>query len=343
VAKPMTTETQEGVKEMRVQEALREALRYEMTRDKRVFVMGEDVALFGGAYGVTRGLLQEFGQDRVLDTPISEAAMVGLAVGAAINGMRPVVEIQFCDLLPLAMDQLVTHAARYHYMTGGRINVPMVVRNKFATRPGGGPSHSSCNHGAFIHFPGLKIIMPTTPADAKGLLLSAIRDPNPVLCFESHHLYGQRGSVPEGDYTVPIGKAVIRREGKDLTIVTCGGMVLKADSAADILKERGIDIEIIDLRSLAPLDQETILSSVAKTQRALVLDEGPMIGGLSAEIAALIQENLFSDLKGPVIRIGAQPIPPPHSPPLVEAMIPDVEKVVSAVMRLAEGRKRPHE
>jgi len=343
VAKPMTTETQEGVKEMRVQEALREALRYEMTRDKRVFVMGEDVALFGGAYGVTRGLLQEFGQDRVLDTPISEAAMVGLAVGAAINGMRPVVEIQFCDLLPLAMDQLVTHAARYHYMTGGRINVPMVVRNKFATRPGGGPSHSSCNHGAFIHFPGLKIIMPTTPADAKGLLLSAIRDPNPVLCFESHHLYGQRGSVPEGDYTVPIGKAVIRREGKDLTIVTCGGMVLKADSAADILKERGIDIEIIDLRSLAPLDQETILSSVAKTQRALVLDEGPMIGGLSAEIAALIQENLFSDLKGPVIRIGAQPIPPPHSPPLVEAMIPDVEQVVSAVMRLAEGRKRPHE
>ena len=343
MAKPMTTETQEGVKEMRVQEALREALRYEMTRDKRVFVMGEDVALFGGAYGVTRGLLQEFGQDRVLDTPISEAAMVGLAVGAAINGMRPVVEIQFCDLLPLAMDQLVTHAARYHYMTGGRINVPMVVRNKFATRPGGGPSHSSCNHGAFIHFPGLKIIMPTTPADAKGLLLSAIRDPNPVLCFESHHLYGQRGSVPEGDYTVPIGKAVIRREGKDLTIVTCGGMVLKADSAADILKERGIDIEIIDLRSLAPLDQETILSSVAKTQRALVLDEGPMIGGLSAEIAALIQENLFSDLKGPVIRIGAQPIPPPHSPPLVEAMIPDVDQVVSAVMRLAEGGKRPHE
>ena len=340
MAKPMTTETQEGVKEMRVQEALREALRYEMTRDKRVFVMGEDVALFGGAYGVTRGLLQEFGQDRVLDTPISEAAMVGLAVGAAINGMRPVVEIQFCDLLPLAMDQLVTHAARYHYMTGGRINVPMVVRNKFATRPGGGPSHSSCNHGAFIHFPGLKIIMPTTPADAKGLLLSAIRDPNPVLCFESHHLYGQRGSVPEGDYTVPIGKAVIRREGKDLTIVTCGGMVLKADSAADILKERGIDIEIIDLRSLAPLDQETILSSVAKTQRALVLDEGPMIGGLSAEIAALIQENLFSDLKGPVIRIGAQPIPPPHSPPLVEAMIPDVDQVVSAVMRLAEGGKR---
>jgi pyruvate dehydrogenase E1 component beta subunit len=336
----MTAETQGALKEMRVQEALREALRYEMTRDKRVFVMGEDVALFGGAYGVTRGLLQEFGQDRVLDTPISEAGMVGLAVGAAINGMRPIVEIQFCDLLPLAMDQLASLAARYHYMTGGRISVPIVVRTKFATRPGGGPSHSSCNHGAFIHFPGLKIIMPTTPADAKGLLLSAIRDPNPVLCFESHHLYGQRGSVPEGDYTVPIGKATVRREGKDLTIVTCGGMVLKADAAADQLKEKGIAIEIIDLRSLAPLDQETILSSVAKTQRALVLDEGPMIGGLSAEIAALIQENLFSDLKGPVIRIGAQPIPPPHSPPLVEAMIPDVEQVVSAVMRLAEGGKR---
>jgi acetoin:2,6-dichlorophenolindophenol oxidoreductase subunit beta len=339
MAKPVVVESQGAVREMRVQEALREALRLEMARDSRVFVMGEDVALFSGAYGVTRGLLQKFGERRVLDTPISEAAMVGLAVGAAINGMRPVVEIQFCDLLPLAMDQLASHAARYHYMTGGRINVPMVVRNKFATRAGGGPSHSSCNHGAFIHFPGLKIIMPTTPADAKGLLLSAIRDPNPVLCFESHHLYGQRGPVPEGDYTVPIGIAAVRKEGKDLSIVTCGGMVLIADSAAEFLKDKGIDVEIVDLRSLAPLDKETILNSVAKTRRAIVLDEGPMIGGVSAEIAALIQENLFSDLKGPVIRIAAQPIPPPHSPPLVDAMIPGVEQVVDAVMRLAEGGK----
>jgi pyruvate dehydrogenase E1 component beta subunit len=336
MAKP---EAAQAGKEMRLQEALRETLRYEMARDQRVFVMGEDVALFGGAYGVTRGLLQEFGAERVLDTPISEAALVGLAVGAAINGMRPVVEIQFSDLLPLAMDQLACHAARYHYMTGGRISVPIVVRNKFATRPGGGPSHSSCNHGAFIHFPGLKIIMPTTPADAKGLLLSAIRDPNPVLCYESHYLYGQRGPVPEGDYTVPIGSAAIRRDGNDLTIVTCGGMVLKADQAAEALREKGISVEIIDLRSLAPLDKEGILRSVAKTRRALVLDEGPMIGGLSAEIAALIQENLFSDLKGPVIRVAAQPIPPPHSPPLVDAMIPDVEQVIEAVMRLAEGGK----
>ena len=338
MAKPVT-EPQPVMKEMRVQEALREALRYEMARDNRVFVMGEDVALFGGAYGITRGLLQEFGDDRVRDTPISEAALVGLAVGAAVNGMRPVVEIQFCDLLPLAMDQLASHAARYHYMTGGRINVPMVVRNKFATRPGGGPSHSSCNHGTFIHFPGLKIIMPTTSADAKGLLLSAIRDPNPVLCFESHFLYGQRGLVPEGDYTVPIGVAAVRREGKDLTIVTCGGMVLKADSAAEALQQKGIDIEIIDLRSLAPLDKETILRSVAKTKRAIVLDEGPAIGGISAEIAAMIQENLFGDLKGPVVRVAAQPIPPPHSPPLVDAMIPDVEQIIDAVMRLAEGGK----
>src|ERR1043166_1498660 len=324
-------------KEMRVQEALREALRYEMAHDSRVFVMGEDVALFGGAYGVTRGLMQEFGENRVLDTPISEAALVGLGVGAAINGMRPVVEIQFSDLLPLATDQLASHAPRNHYMTGGRINVPIVVRNKFPPRPGGGPSHSSCNHGAFIHFPGLKIIMPTTPADAKGLLLSAIRDPNPVLCFESHHLYGQRGPVPEGDYTVPIGIAVVRREGKDLTIITCGGMVLKADIAAEALKEKGIDVEIIDLRSLAPLDRDAILKSAAKTKRALVLDEGPLIGGLSAEIAALIQENLFTELKGPVLRIAAQPIPPPHSPPLIDAMIPEVDQVINAAMRLAEG------
>ena len=339
MVKAMASATHAPATEMRVQEALREALRYEMARDERVFIMGEDVALFGGAYGVTRGLMQEFGERRVRDTPISESALVGLAVGAAINGMRPVVEIQFSDLLPLAMDQLASHAARYHYMTGGRIAVPMVVRNKFATRPGGGPSHSSCNHGAFIHFPGLKIIMPTTPADAKGLMLAAIRDPNPVLCFESHHLYGQRGPVPEGDFTVPIGVAAVRRAGKDLTIVTCGGMVLQADAAAAALAEKGIDIEIIDLRSLAPLDKETILNSAAKTKRAVVLDEGVMVGGISAEIAALIQENLFSDLRGPVLRIAAQPIPPPHSPPLVEAMIPGVDQVVDAVMRLAEGGK----
>jgi len=335
MAKAMESQApQAQMREMRLQEALREALRYEMARDKRVFVLGEDVALFGGAYGVTRGLMQEFGADRVRDTPISEAAIVGLAIGAAINGMRPVVEIQFCDLLPLAMDQLTTLAARYYYQTGGRISVPIVVRSKFGTRPGGGPSHSSCNHGAFIHFPGLKIIVPATPADAKGLLLSAIRDPNPVLCFESHHLYGVKGDVPEGDYTVPIGVAAVRREGKDLTIITCGGMVLKADEAAATLKAKGIDVEIIDLRSLVPLDREAIFKSVAKTRRAMVLDEGWVVGGLSSEIAALIQENLFSDLKGPVIRVAAQPLPPPHSPTLVEAIVPNVEQVVAAALRL---------
>ena len=324
----------QNTKEMRMQEALREALRYEMGRDPRVFVMGEDVALFGGAYGVTRGLLQEFGDSRVRDTPISEAAIVGLAAGAAINGMRPVVEIQFCDLLPLCMDQLVTHAARYHYMTGGRISVPIVVRNKFGTRPGGGPSHSSCNHATFIPFPGLKIIMPTTPADAKGLLLSAIRDPNPVLCFEGHLLYGVKGPVPEGDYTVPIGKAVIRRPGKDLTIVTCGGMVLNVDVVAENLAAKGVDAEVVDLRSLAPLDTGTILTSVAKTKRAMIVDEGPVIGGLTAEIAAVLQEHLFSDLKSPVVRVGAYPIPPPHSGPLVEAMVPSVERIQSEALRI---------
>ncbi len=340
MAKAMASASAQSVtKEMRLQEALREALRYEMARDERVFVMGEDVALFGGAYGVTRGLLQEYGAERVRDTPISEAAMVGLAIGAAINGMRPVVEIQFCDLLPICMDQLTTHAARYHYMTGGRISVPMVVRNKFGTRPGGGPSHSSCNHGAFIHFPGLKIIAPTTPADGKGLLLSAIRDPNPVLCFESHHLYGVKGPVPDGDYTVPIGLAAIRRPGRDLTIVTCGGMVLKVDQAADELKKQGVDAEIIDLRSLAPLDKNTILGSVGKTRRAIVVDEGPVVGGITAEVAALVQESLFSDLKAPVIRVAAHPLPPPHSPPLVEAMVPSVERIVSAALQVYEGKK----
>ena len=335
MAKPMEASVATaGFKEMRVQEALRDALRHEMARDKRVFVMGEDVAMFGGAYGVTRGLLQEFGEQRVRDTPISEAAIVGLAIGAAINGLRPIVEIQFCDLLPLCMDQIVTHAARYYYQTGGKIPVPIVVRSKFGTRAGGGPSHSSCNHGAFIPFPGLKIIAPTTPADAKGLLLSAIRDPNPVLCFESHHLYGVKGPVPDGDYTVPIGVAAVRRAGKDLTIVTCGGMILKVEEAAERLKEKKIDVEIIDLRSLAPLDKETILKSVAKTRRAMVVDEGPIVGGLVAELAAMIQENLFSDLKGPVVRVGAHHLPPPHSGPLVDAMVPGVEKIVGEALRL---------
>jgi pyruvate dehydrogenase E1 component beta subunit len=237
------------------------------------------------------------------------------------------------------MDQLTTHAARYYYQTGGRISVPMVIRNKFGTRPGGGPSHSSCNHGAFIHFPGLKIIMPTTPADAKGLLLSAIRDPNPVVCFESHHLYGVRGMVPEGDYTVPIGKAAVRREGKDLTMITCGGMILKVEQAAEKLKEKGIEPEIVDLRSLAPLDKETILKSVAKTKRAMVIDEGPTVGGITAELAVMIQESLFSDLKGPVIRVGAHHLPPPHSGPLVEAFLPSVDRIVTAALALAEGKK----
>ena len=322
------------LREMRMQEALREAIHSEMTRDDRVFVMGEDVALFGGAYGVTLGLIKEFGEERVRDTPISEGGMVGLALGAAIGGMRPIVEIQFCDLLPLCMDQLTTHAARYYYQTGGRIPVPMVVRNKFGTRPGGGPSHSSCNHGTFMHFPGLKVVMPTTPADGKGLMLSAIRDPNPVLIFESHHLYGVKGPVPEGDYTVPIGQAVVRKKGTDLTIVTCGGMVLKVDEAAAQLEQRGVSVEIIDLRSLAPLDTKTVLTSVAKTHRAMVVDEGPVSGGVTAEISALIQENLFTDLKGPVGRIASEPIPPPHSPPLVEAMVPNVDRILGTAHKL---------
>jgi pyruvate dehydrogenase E1 component beta subunit len=181
--------------------------------------------------------------------------------------------------------------------------------------------------------------MPTTPADGKGLLLSAIRDPNPVLCFESHHLYGIKGDVPEGDYTVPIGVAALRREGRDLTIITCGGMVLKTDEAAARLEEKGIDAEVIDLRSLVPLDRETILKSAAKTRRAMVVDEGWMVGGLSSEIAALIQENLFSDLKGPVIRVATQPLPPPHSPPLVDAIVPDVDQIVAAALRLVEAKK----
>jgi pyruvate/2-oxoglutarate/acetoin dehydrogenase E1 component len=232
------------------------------------------------------------------------------------------------------LDQLITHVGRYHWRTRGAMQFPLVVRMPYGGGVRAPELHDDSPEAYYVHTPGIKVAIPSTPADAKGLLAAAIRDPNPVLCFESHHLYGVTGAVPEGDYTVPIGKAAVRRPGEDLTIVTCGGMVLKADEAAARLGQKGIDAEIVDLRSLAPLDTETILASVAKTKRAMILDEGPVLGGLTAELAAMIQENLFSDLKAPVIRVGAASIPPPHSGPLVDAMVPSVERIEAEALRI---------
>lgn len=326
-------------KEITFQEALREALYGAMIKDPNLIIIGEDVGPWGGAYGVARGMYQEFGSDRVRDTPISESAIIGYSLGAALNGVRVVCEIQFCDILPVCWDQLANQAAKYFYMSGGTAPVPMTIRVKYGTREGGGPSHAQSLHGAFMQFPGLKVAVPGTPADAKGMLTAAIYDPNPVLFMESHHLYRTKGMVPEEpDYSIPLGQASVLRSGNDLSIITCGGMVPKAIQAAELLEKEGLSVEVVNLRTVVPLDKETILKSVRKTGRAIVFDEGPLPGGVAAEVGMVIAENCFGELKGPVVRIASQPVPPPYSPVLTRAVVPNVEQVVEAGLKLVKGR-----
>jgi len=305
-----------------------------MTRDKRVFVMGEDVALFGGAYGVTRGLLQEFGQDRVLDTPISEAAMVGLAVGAAINGMRPVVDIMFGDFITLTMDQMVNQAAKVHYMSGGKWKVPMVMRTTLGATRRSAAQHSQSLHAWFSHVPGLKVILPSTPYDAKGLLKTAIRDENPCVFFEDKMMYKLKGPVPVEDYTIPLGVADVKRAGSDLTIVATSSMVQVALGAANLLQESGISAEVIDPRTTWPLDEKTLIESAKKTSRVIVLDEGYSRYGVTAEIASVIAAGAFYDLDAPVKRIGAMHVPIPFSPPLEDVTVPSEASVIGVAREL---------
>jgi len=327
-------------KEITFQVALRQALYGAMTKDPNLILIGEDVGPWGGSHGVSRGLYQELGRDRVRDTPISESAIIGYSIGAALNGVRMVCEIQFCDILPVCWDQIANHAAKYFYMSGGTATVPMTIRLRYGTRVGGGPTHGQSIHGAFMQFPGIKVVIPGTPADAKGMLTAAIYDPNPVLFMESHHLYPTKGMVPEADdYSIPLGKASILRSGEDLSIVTCGGMVPKAVQAAELLEKEGLSTEIVNMRSITPLDKETILNSVRKTGRAIVFDEGPLPGGVCAEVGMVIAENLFGELKAPVTRIGSQPVPPPYSPVLTRAVVPNVEQVVEAGLRLATVKR----
>ena len=320
--------------ELRYREALNQALREEMERDERVVLMGEDIAVFKGAFKVTQGLLDEFGEKRVRDTPISENTIVGTGVGAAMVGLRPVVEIMTVNFSLLAMDQIVNHAATIHYMFGGQVRVPLVIRMPQGAGHQLGPTHSHCFEALYLHVPGLLVAVPWTPADAKGLLKSAIRDDNPVVFIEHESLYGQRGEVPdEEDYTVPFGSAAVRREGSDVTIVGISRMADTAlKAAAALAEEHDVDAEVIDPRTLRPLDLDTILESVRKTNRAVIVEEGWPHGGVGANLAALIQEQAFDWLDAPVGRVTGADVPMPYSKPLEQIAFPHEPQIVRAVL-----------
>jgi pyruvate dehydrogenase E1 component beta subunit len=316
-------------------EAVREALAQAMSADERVFLLGEDVGVYGGAFGVSGDLVHRFGEARVRDTPISELGIVGAAVGAALAGMRPVVEIQFSDFTAQAMDQIVNQAAKIHFMLGGAATVPMVLRAPGGSGTGAAAQHSQSLEAWFAHVPGLKVVMPATPADAKGLLLAAIDDPNPVIVLEHKLLYKQSGPVPESAERVPLGVAEVRRTGGDLTIVATGVMVGRALDAAEKLAAQGIEATVIDPRTLRPLDAETIVDSVTSTGRALLVQEAPRTGGFMAEVAARIAESpAFGHLRAPVERLCGLDVPIPYAPQLERAAVPQVEDIVARASEL---------
>jgi 2-oxoisovalerate dehydrogenase E1 component len=323
-----------GEREITLVTALNEALREEMADDARVICLGEDVELLGGLYGVTRGLAAQFG-GRVRDTPISENTFTGAGVGAAVRGCRAVVELMYVDFTTLAMDQIVNLGAKLHYMTGGQVKVPLVVRTATGAGGGGSATHSQSLEAWFYHAPGVKVVMPSTPYDAKGLLKTAIRDDNPVLFLEHKRLYQTKGPVPEGDYAVPFGEAAVRRRGADVTVVATGAMVQEALEAAEVLSEEsGIELEVIDPRTIVPLDLDTILDSVRKTRKAVVFNEAPRQGSFAADLAAQIGQVAFDWLDAPVLAIGMPHVPIPFSPALETPLIPDAARLVSEVRGL---------
>jgi len=338
----MTTRT------LTFREAINEAIRLEMRRDPTVILMGEDVAggatvphleatgedAWGGPMGVTKGLVKEFGRKRVLDTPISESAFIGAAVGAAATGLRPIAEMMFVDFFGVCMDQIYNQGAKMRYMFGGKAQVPMVILSMIGAGLRAAAQHSGCHYSVFAHMPGLKTVVPSTPYDAKGLLISAIRDPDPVILFHHKFLFGLNGEVPEEDYTVPLGVADIKRPGKDVTVVTMGRMVHIALEAAEKLSMDGMDLEVIDLRTLSPLDSKTILESVKKTHRLVVVDEDNPRCSMACDIIALVSTRAFDDLDAPPRMVTAPHTPVPFSPPLEDYYIPSVENVVSTVKSL---------
>src|SRR5438270_4636347 len=320
-------------------EAIRQALREEMLRDPKVFLMGEDIGIYGGAFGITKGLLEEFGEARVRDTPISEAAIAGCAIGAALTGSRPVAEFQFSDFMAIAMDQIVNQGAKIRFMFGGKAEVPVVFRAPLGSGTGAAAQHSQSLEAWFAHVPGLKVVLPSTPADAKGLLSAAIRDPNPVIFLEHKVLYRQKGMVPLGDWEIPLGQAEVKRPGKDLTIIALSIMVPRALAVAERLAQEGIEAEVIDPRTLRPLDEETLVASVRKTGRVLIVQEAVLTGGFGGEIAARIAASkAFYYLDAPIMRLGGAEIPIPYQVKLEKLATPQEEDIYQAAQQLLQQK-----
>lgn len=315
-------------------EAVREAIAEEMERDTDVIMLGEDIGVYGGPFQVSKGLYERFGPERIIDTPISELGIMGAGVGLALTGMRPIVEIMYNDFLTLASEQLVNQAAKVKYMFGGKAIVPLVVRSQVGSGRGNAAQHSQSLEAWWTHIPGLLVVMPSTPADAKGLLKSAIREPNVVVFLEHKLLYNSKGEVPDGEYTIPLGQADIKRAGDDVTIVATSRMVEFALAAAEQLAAEGIDAEVIDPRTLAPLDEATILASVAKTNRCMIVHEAVKRGGVGAEISAMIMEKGFDDLDRPVLRLGGEAVPIPYNAELERAAVPSVDRIVAGARSL---------
>ncbi len=315
--------------------AINETFREILKRDPKVFLMGEDLGKYGNIFRITEGLLEEFGPERIIETPISEAAFTGAGIGAALTGMRPVVEIMLCDFITLAMDQIINNAAKMHYMFGGKANIPLVIRTVIGAGNSAGAQHSQALHALFFHIPGLKLILPSTPYDVKGLLVSAIYDNNPILFIENRNLYYAEGEVPEELYSIPLGKADIKRKGKDVTVFATSSMVQKSLEVGAELEREGISLEVVDPRSLVPLDKETLFESLSKTGRLVIVDEGTERGGVAAEIAALVAQEAFDLLDAPIYRVCSQNVPIPFSPVLEQAMLPkpgDIKKAVQKVL-----------
>lgn len=335
-----TVATTNNTREISYLEAVREAMVQEMRRDPEVFLIGEDIGVYGGAFGVSKGMLEEFGVERVRDTPISEAAIAGAATGSALMGMRPIMELMFMDFVTISMNQLVNQAAKIRFMFGGTASIPLVVRAPAGSGTGAAAQHSQSLENWFVGVPGIKVVAPATPEDAKGLLVASIRDNNPVFFMEHKLLYRTKGPVPEELYELPLGKAVVRRPGRHLTILAYSIMVPRALEAAEELAQEGLDIEVVDLRSLKPLDEETIVDSVTKTGRALIVHEAPKTGGFGGELVAVVASSLaFDRLDAPILRLAGRDVPIPYNRNLERAAVPQVEDIVAAARKLAtEGR-----
>lgn len=335
----MNVQTETASRELSYSEAIREAMDIALGSDERVILMGEDIGVYGGAFGVTGDLVEKYGTDRVMDTPISELGGAGVAVGAALTGLRPIFEFQFSDFATLGMEQIVNQAAKLRFMLGGAVSVPVVMRFPAGSGTGAAAQHSQSLEAWTAHVPGLKVVQPSTPEDAKGLLLAALEDPDPVMIYEHKLLYKMKGPVPAGHYTTPIGRAAVRREGRDVSIVATAIMVHKALEAAETLAAEGIDAEVIDLRTIRPIDRETVLASVRKTGRLICVYEGVKTLGVGAEVSAMVAESdAFDFLDAPIMRLGGAECPIPYNPQLEKAVVPQVPDILDAARGLIKGR-----